>query len=500
MKAAAVSKKKARRSRILKDIDDVLISKAGDEDVEQLDLGDTKARLVEADESSDEDEVPSQKRSKLRARNQRSLADVDKRYRGKKVSRKDLNDDDNVFDEKTVEEDHAKSELGYMFEVGDDEDFEDEEDEDEASDDQDEDEEESDEDKEKYDDDFDIEYDEDNEGESEEKADQKKLLFGKDKKEDEVKKGRAIKAQLALWEDLLEIRIQMQKISTYVNRLPRPPIAYEAFTCEMSDLHKTKLAEAQGKLRAVMESLLQAQENSTPAEMEDEDVEVSEEPAKKKRKLEDFESLISERVKSSSGFRDSTVELWNEKTKSLALASASAGGKSSFNSFETSTMKQIENILSDKERLIERTKLKRSDHEILGSKIVSGDSEGEDEDENNGLTVQEKFDEIFDDTDFYHHLLKDLIDRKTANVSDPLQLGKHWLQVQKLRAKMKKKSVDTKASKGRKTRYDIHAKLVNFMAPVYSKNSTSQWRDEAKNELFSSLFGGYNPDKESEMK
>lgn len=53
-----------------------------------------------------------------------------------------------------------------------------------------------------------------------------------------------------------------------------------------------------------------------------------------------------------------------------------------------------------------------------------------------------------------------------------------------------KKQVDTKASKGRKVRYDIHQKLVNFMAPVdlsVTSNTTRQ-------ELYSSLFGQLHVD------
>ena len=57
--------------------------------------------------------------------------------------------------------------------------------------------------------------------------------------------------------------------------------------------------------------------------------------------------------------------------------------------------------------------------------------------------------EIFDDDDFYHQLLRELIERKTEGVTDPLRLGQKWLQIQKMRNKIKKK-VDTKASKGRK--------------------------------------------------
>jgi protein AATF/BFR2 len=50
----------------------------------------------------------------------------------------------------------------------------------------------------------------------------------------------------------------------------------------------------------------------------------------------------------------------------------------------------------------------------------------------------------------------------------------------------KKKNVDTKASKGRKIRYHVHEKLMNFMAPV----PVATWHNDMVNELFVGLFGG----------
>lgn len=32
--------------------------------------------------------------------------------------------------------------------------------------------------------------------------------------------------------------------------------------------------------------------------------------------------------------------------------------------------------------------------------------------------------EIFDDSDFYHQLLRELIERRSADVTDPVQLGR----------------------------------------------------------------------------
>ena len=64
---------------------------------------------------------------------------------------------------------------------------------------------------------------------------------------------------------------------------------------------------------------------------------------------------------------------------------------------------------------------------------------------------------------------------------------RQWLEIQKLRSKAKRK-VDAKASKGRRLRYQVHPKLVSFMAP----HPETSWNDTAKNELFSSLFGSIN--------
>ena len=94
--------------------------------------------------------------------------------------------------------------------------------------------------------------------------------------------------------------------------------------------------------------------------------------------------------------------------------------------------------------------------------------------------------QIFDDDDFYHTLLRDLIDKKAGEGagSGGGDLAQKVAQIQKLRSKSKRK-VDTRASKGRRIRYDIHAKLVNFTAPVAGVSTISE---EARNELFGSLF------------
>lgn len=198
----------------------------------------------------------------------------------------------------------------------------------------------------------------------------------------------------------------------------------------------------------------------------------------KKRKLEDYENDIATFHKQFKSFRDTTIQKWNEKTRVVTAANIK-------NAPTNTILQQISYILSDKEKLIKRTQLKRSEYDIVGCKKqeAKGDSE------HNGATKNRKDDdeylpEIFDDNDFYHQLLRELIECKSADITDPVQLSRQWIALQQMRSKMKRK-VDTKATKGRKIKYVVHNPLVSYMAP----EKTTRWNDESSNELYSSLFG-----------
>lgn len=92
----------------------------------------------------------------------------------------------------------------------------------------------------------------------------------------------------------------------------------------------------------------------------------------------------------------------------------------------------------------------------------------------------------FDDTNFYRQLLRDVIDsRGIANEGSVDQQG--WAQQQKALRARRKKNVDTRASKGRKLRYQVHEKLQNFMMPV--ENNSGTWHAEQVDELFATLLG-----------
>lgn len=124
-----------------------------------------------------------------------------------------------------------------------------------------------------------------------------------------------------------------------------------------------------------------------------------------KQKYKDYENILQEHHELFKPYRNETIRFWNERTK---LASGKAA-KSDFSAFDQPTLSQIEQIMADKNRLIERTQTKRSKYNVVGNP----DSMNMDVDH-----------EIFDDDDFYHKLLRDYIEKKSADVTDPSQLGK----------------------------------------------------------------------------
>jgi len=83
----------------------------------------------------------------------------------------------------------------------------------------------------------------------------------------------------------------------------------------------------------------------------------------------------------------------------------------------------------------------------------------------------------FDDNAFYKQLLRDIVTLQGA-VDSSLP---GWPSSNKV----KRVAVDTKASKGRKLRYEVHEKLQNFMVPI--PVMTGGWHDQQIDDLFLSL-------------
>lgn len=329
----------------------------------------------------------------------------------------------------------------------------------------------------------------------------------------ETSRGMCVKNQISIWESLLEIRIQLQKCLVASNKMPQFD-TYKAILEASDDDYRKKSVEVTENVSKLLDSFLTLQslclkqypktkkllrekdgkhEKETVTEESDEEIpsdtdeeiksdsepeELEDKTSKsnsnsRKRKISDYEKDISEIHSKYAKYRNSVIQKWHEKTKILL----------SKNKDSTSVLDQIQYMLSDKEKLLKSTRTKRSSYKIIGKENEECNSENDQSDTNNDQN--EFYDpEIFDDDDFYHQLLRELIEFRSADLTDPVQLGRQWVQLQSLRNKMKR-NIDTRATKGRKIRYAVHSKLVNFMAP-FDENKMS---DFAKNDLYNSLFG-----------
>ncbi|XP_048412670.1 protein AATF [Stegostoma tigrinum] len=343
-----------------------------------------------------------------------------------------------------------------------------------------------------------------------EKDDVTVMKFSKEKVAEEVEKGQSVKNQIALWDQILEGRIRLQKAVVTANQLPQPN-SLPTFKKEGGPEFSTALNDCCKALKALLRSLVELQDEllfqyqgtqhfvsgkkaepdseEIPSDEEIEDVQKRKRPQKRKFEVNEYPDFMAKRFADLKTFRNSTLQKWHDKTR---LASGKIG--KGFSAFERSILTQIEQIMMDKERLIRRTQTKRSLYKILGKveedsqqipECLPGEMEVVPQGKSNAH-LKDIDEEIFDDDDFYHQLLRELIERKTTAIdsNDQIAMGRQWLAIQKLRSRIKKK-VDTRASKGRKVRYHVHSKLVSFMAPI----DHSTMNDDARSDLYKSLFG-----------
>lgn len=164
------------------------------------------------------------------------------------------------------------------------------------------------------------------------------------------------------------------------------------------------------------------------------------------------DALLERKHDRYSSLRTATIEKWCEKTRIGSMP------KKGFTALELPTAQLIANSLKDKERLIKRTQVDRSNH-----------------------ANDKSHPEIFNDDDFYHILLKEVISKTE---------GRQWAELQRAKYKVKRRA-ETKATKGRKIRKDLIPKLVNFMAPIVPVDEAVKQEvpERIREELMKSLFG-----------
>ncbi|ETN81293.1 TRAUB domain protein [Necator americanus] len=331
------------------------------------------------------------------------------------------------------------------------------------------------------------------------------------------RKAEFVLTQSEIWEQLLYVKIKLHAALTAFNQLPRGQLAKDLMK-EADEETSKNLKLSQKNALKLLSRLLEAERllllsssftkpimtgNGGPksftvnvnkfevADSDDEEIESSEDEKDNKKEdrcsigaeeddefgavqtqstnIKSLSKRICENEEKFTKFRESTLLKWDERTK-LISSRRSKNASNDFSAFEhENIVTQIEKICADKSRVLKRCRTKRSDVERIGGNVEA------DEDE-----------EIFDDDDFYQLLLKELIDKKTSTTHDPVAMTRHYIEMQKLKCRRKKKKyVDNRASKDRKIKYLPIPKLVNFCP---AKPEMIEWSHESRNELFKSLF------------
>ncbi|OZJ01884.1 hypothetical protein BZG36_05017 [Bifiguratus adelaidae] len=347
---------------------------------------------------------------------------------------------------------------------------------------------------------------------------------------EDVERGRGVQHQMSLFDGLLDARIRMQKVLALGNQLPQPD-TYPLFIQEAETITDDTLfpqlanaktavldlmdsitglridlmtandqvvvskdvAKARKKRRAMWTHSKQDTNNDEVHEDEDEGADKKRARRAKAPDAEVDDALLNAYWDDLQGlnavyepYANATLEKWSDRT-----ALSSAGTAKKFKAFDQGITRQVDNVLAgDWERIRDRTRIWRGDGRVIGHKAHRKEEQEETQEESTS-----KHDaHIFDDTDFYQHLLRDLIESRMTDTDDPIALSTRWAALrlsshQKssgLDATRGKKQVDTKASKGRRLRYHVHEKLEGFMAPIPLAGA---WHDDMVDELYGSLLG-----------
>uniref|UniRef100_A0A914Y4J4 Protein AATF n=1 Tax=Panagrolaimus superbus TaxID=310955 RepID=A0A914Y4J4_9BILA len=438
------------------------------------------------------DEVDEIDAGTRRLRQAINLEETDKKYQGKKITKAEIFGDSSGF---SLIKDH-NSEFESDEEEGDEDDC-DAEDDDEGEED--------------YDmngshlqNDDDEEENDEEELEDDDEKDMNGIKTMEETDTSSAQKGESVQAQLAIWDRIMHLTIKTHAALRSFNQLPRGEAAKELnknlseetkadvkklrqnifeSTSVLLDVDKIflqrKLNEKDDDDEEI-ESSEDEKDDDDDKEDEDEDIDDEDENMEEEEdemehsnktnrdlsssRLHHLQKSISLRDSDYSKIRSSVLTKWDDRTKLVGRKTK----KNDLSALESSIMKQIDRVLSDKYRLLRRTQTKRSDSERL-----------------RGLPESAQDPEIFDDDDFYQALLKDFIDQKSSQTNDPVAMSRQFLELQKLRQKRTKKIVDTKATKGRKIRYVTIPKMVNFFPAC---PESVEWAHEKRNELFKSLF------------
>ncbi|KAI0084501.1 apoptosis-antagonizing transcription factor [Irpex rosettiformis] len=306
-------------------------------------------------------------------------------------------------------------------------------------------------------------------------------------REQDRKKGKAVFRQITLWDTLLDARIRLHKGATSLNKFPLSHLQTVSEEQSVAPSSHWMLREAialSEDITILQEALLRI--DGTPSLST---------PLRKRARmshtgserdyLPEFRALSADASNFEAAYHPhliQTLDKWSAKIQAVSPSVLLPGNHSSFrsamNGEKGSTSSGVVDVIdalltTDAEELLARTRVLRggtAEDEALDRDVTKVDDPN-----------------VFDDADFYQQLLRDVIESRGVGGETGEQ---EWIRKQKARKVKKKMMVDTRATKGRKLRYQVHEKLQNFMVPVPTSRGT--WHEEQIDELFVSLFGCQN--------
>ncbi|KAL4799970.1 apoptosis antagonizing transcription factor-domain-containing protein [Aspergillus venezuelensis] len=281
-------------------------------------------------------------------------------------------------------------------------------------------------------------------------------------------KGKAVKQQRATFDALLNARIKLQKGLTASNQLA---------TAEKGDVDSEALKSAESAALTLWSTLEELRLTLVDAQNPD-----SDESKKRKRPSPPTQATststlwtrMTDLETPSLQHRRAILDKWSLKVRN---SSGSTLANSKGKLLGSNAQQQTITAVLDAHVASESADLRAAKKARTSSDPSSEDS---------GY--------VYDDTATYQSLLRDLVSQRMSS-SDALTNGLDTLHLNLLpsrthhitgmRKDKVKRDVDTRASKGRKMRFDVHEKLQNFMAP----EDRGTWTGRAREEFFASLLG-----------
>lgn len=281
-------------------------------------------------------------------------------------------------------------------------------------------------------------------------------------------KGKAVKQQRSTFDSLLNTRIKFQKGLTAMNQL-----SVAAKDADDVDREAVKSAESAAlslwsTLEDLRYTLADAQSGESKKRKRPSPVSSTTSSDSLWKRMTDLES-------DSVAHRRAILDKWSLKVRGSSTSGPNARGKLLGSS--TGGQQTITTVLD--------AQLAPEAGERSTKRARKQAANGDEDDE-----------PIYDDTAFYQTLLRELVEQRmssdsitngldTLHIQLPSRLSLHPVTGMRNDKNKRRGAVDTRATKGRKMKYDVHEKLQNFMAP----EDRGTWTTRARDEFFASLLG-----------